>query len=131
MDAGPLIALFWAKDPDHSQAVSGFQQLITARTRLITPVPILFEVYKWLLYRGSARIAWNALNKMQSSLYLVPSVEADLAELRGIIQSLSDWQGSLEDATVVLMAQRYRAPVWTLNYRDLGVFQSISFWNPI
>jgi hypothetical protein len=50
--------------------------------------------------------------------------------VRIMITSLPKWKGSLEDATVAVTALRYRCPVWTLNYRDFSIFQSLEFWNP-
>jgi predicted nucleic acid-binding protein len=61
LDAGPLIALLHGKDPDHPVAVVGFERLTRAHTRLVTPLPVVFEVYKWLVGRGKrteeARVA--------------------------------------------------------------------------
>jgi len=46
LDAGPLIALFYVKDTYHNQCVSGFRHLIESNTLLLTPLPVVFEVYK-------------------------------------------------------------------------------------
>ena len=51
IDAGPFIGLFYAKDNYHQQCVNGFAQLAKDKTVLLTPIPIIFEVYKWLLQR--------------------------------------------------------------------------------
>jgi hypothetical protein len=40
------------------------------------------------------------------------------------------WRGTLEDALVAVTGLRLRAPVWTLNYRDLAAFGSLEFWTP-
>jgi len=61
LDAGPLIALFYAKDSYHQKAVKGFTQLNQQKTQLITPIPIIFEVYKWLLNRGGSLLAQNTI----------------------------------------------------------------------
>ncbi|MDM7324204.1 MAG: hypothetical protein P3W93_004270 [Thermus sp.] len=52
----------------------------------------------------------------------------DLEAIRVLLASRPEWRGTLEDASVVLLALRSKAPVWTLNYRDLGVFRELSFW---
>lgn len=57
IDAGPLIGLFYAKDTHHAQCVTGFTQLTQAKTALLTPIPIVFEVYKWLLQRTTPQVA--------------------------------------------------------------------------
>lgn len=130
LDAGPLIGLFYAKDTYHEACVSGFQQLTQQQTILLTPIPIVFEVYKWLLQRNQPAIAQNALQVMQESLHLLPLTEDDFQNLTAFIASLSKWQGSLEDGTVALKALQYRSPVWTYNFRDFGVFKTLTFWNP-
>jgi hypothetical protein len=47
-----------------------------------------------------------------------------------MVTQLPQWQGSLEDATVVFMALRYHSPVWTYNFRDFGTFKNLDFWTP-
>ncbi len=130
LDAGPLIALFSREDTDHVVCKSGFEQLNQTRTVLLTPIPIIFEVYKWFLYKENPLVAQKIFKAMQSSLDTVSIDRIDLDTLHSIIQELGQWRGSLEDATVILMAQRYHCPVWTLNYRDFGAFSSLQFWNP-
>lgn len=62
IDAGPLIALFCSKDPEHAVCRTGFEQLAAQETQLLTPIPVIFEVYKWLFYRVSRPIALQALD---------------------------------------------------------------------
>lgn len=130
LDAGPLIALFSAKDSDHLICRSGFEQLNQTRTALLAPLPIIFEVHKWFLYNENTIVAQNALQAMQNSLHTIPIEHSDFERLCLLMQGLPQWRGSLEDATVIVLAQRYRCPVWTLNYRDFGIFKSLEFWNP-
>jgi predicted nucleic acid-binding protein len=130
IDAGPLIGFFYAKDTDHQQCVAGITQLIQAKTRILTPLPIVFEVYKWMLQRTNPTVAHQALKAMQASLHFVP-LEAEIFEqLQILILSLPNWQGSLEDATVAIIGLAYHCPVWTLNYRDFSIFSNLDFWNP-
>ncbi len=128
LDAGPLIALFHAADPDHEAAVRGFRALAEGNSRLITPLPVVFEVYKWLLFEGGAAVARRALEGMVEALEVVPLGLEDLKAIQILLASRPEWRGTLEDASVVLLALRSKAPVWTLNYRDLGVFRELSFW---
>jgi hypothetical protein len=96
----------------------------------LTPVPIIFEVYKWLLYRASRSIALKALEAMDLSLQDVPLTLTDFAKLTELVKALPDWNGSLEDAMVFLLAQEDHCPIWTLNYRDFGIFPTLVFWTP-
>jgi predicted nucleic acid-binding protein len=130
LDAVPLIALFAAQDRDHATAKQGFAQLAQAKTQLITPIPIIFEVYKWLLYETSPTIAQSALKVMRQSLHEVTVTSVELETLQSLVALIPNWKGSLEDAIVILYAQKLNCPVWTLNYRDFGAFTNLSFWNP-
>ncbi len=128
LDAGPLIALFHASDRDHEVAVRGFRALAERNSRLLTPLPVVFEVYKWLLFEGGPAVARRALERMVEALEVVPMRAEDLEAIQVLLAGRPDWKGTLEDASVVLLALRAKAPVWTLNYRDLGEFRELSFW---
>jgi predicted nucleic acid-binding protein len=128
---GVLIAFFYPKDTDHISCKAGFEQLFASNTRLLTPIPVVFEVYKWLVQRTTPAVAQATLAVMQESLSFVPLNQIDFDEIYFMVQALPQWRGSLEDAAVILLAQHYRCPVWTLNYRDFGIFQSLEFWNPV
>ena len=131
LDADPLIAFFYAKDTVHISCKAGFEQLFVSKIKLLTPIPVVFEVYKWLVQRTTPAVAQATLAVMQESLSFVLLNQIDFDEIYFMVQALPQWRGSLEDATVILLAQRYRCPVWTLNYRDFGIFQSLEFWNPV
>jgi predicted nucleic acid-binding protein len=130
LDAGPLIALFYSKDTYHTQCVAGFRQLIESNTLLLTPLPIVFEVYKWLLQRTRPEVAQKTLLTMSDSLHILTMDAEAFSQLQNAVAQLPQWQGSLEDATVMLTALQYRCPVWTYNFRDFSLFSALAFWNP-
>ena len=130
IDAGPLIALIHGRDPEHATAVAGFQQLAGTRTRLVTPLPIVFEVYKWLAYETTPGIARDSLMWMRHSLDIVYPGVADLEDIAALITDLHSWKGALEDALVALLGLRLDVPVWTINFRDLAAFRNLQFWTP-
>jgi predicted nucleic acid-binding protein len=131
LDAGPLIALSHEGDRDHAAARSAFAALVDARSRLVAPLPIVFEVYKWLLYKTGAAAAQNALAEMRSALDIVCPTNRDVDDTSTLVATLgSAWRGSLEDALVAVVAIRLDAPAWTLNYRDLSAFPRLQLWNP-
>ena len=130
LDAGPLIALFYSQDSYHQEAVKGFQQLHQWKTEVLTPIPIIFEVYKWLLHRGGVKRAQTTLTVMYESLYPIAVGEKEFNQLRELITLLPEWQGTLEDGTVLLLAELYSSPIWTLNYRDFSRFKQLQFWTP-
>ncbi|WP_308253980.1 hypothetical protein [Geminocystis sp. GBBB08] len=57
LDAGPLIALLSQKDNYHDEAKRGFSQISVAFGEVLTPLPILFEVYKFVSRNESVKIA--------------------------------------------------------------------------
>ncbi len=130
LDAGPLIALFHGQDPDHDDAERGFTAVADHHGELISPAPVVFEVYKWLLYHTDHGVAQIGLREMRAALAItyVNAEEFDLA--CEVTRSLQDWTGTLEDAVVATTALRLHAPVWTFNYRDLSAFPRLVFWNP-
>ena len=130
LDAGPLISLFRAKDAKHQLCVQTFQQFAQAQTRLLTPAPIVFEVYKRLLYDDSREIAIVALRAMLDSLEIMLLNDLDFLEIEQIVNRIEGWNGSLEDATLALVATQRGAPTWTFNYRDLAAFPNLEFWTP-
>ncbi len=130
LDAGPLIGYFDRGDRHHADATRGFNQLLASRTLLAVPLPIVFEVYKWLAYHVGITSARLALAVMRES-FLVELLELnDLIELEAILDSMPRWSGSLEDATLAMIGLRRDVPVWTLNYRDLAAFPNLRFWTP-
>jgi predicted nucleic acid-binding protein len=130
LDSGPLIAGLHARDLDHRAARAGFAQLAEGRSRLVAPLPIVFEVYKWLLRESNQRSAQRALVYMRRGLEVRYPTAADLEAVSGVVNRLSNWRGTLEDALVAIVATRERIPVWTLNYRDLAAFPNLRFWTP-
>lgn len=130
LDAGPLIGYVDRGDRHHADARRGFDQLLAAGTLLTVPLPIVFEVYKWLTYHVGVPSARFALAVMRESLDVDSPKANDLAELQAILDSMPRWSGSLEDAIVAMIGLRSDLPVWTLNYRDLAAFPNLRFWTP-
>ena len=130
MDAGPLIGLFYSKDTFHQECVEGFTQIKRKDITAQIPLPIAFEVYKWLLHRTHPALAQKALRTMNRSFYVLPFQNKTFVDIQDMVYRLPEWRGSLEDATVMLSALQYRCPIWTYNFRDFTIFKSLEFWNP-
>ena len=130
VDAGPLIALSHIPDPYHAIAVAGFEELIRGRTTVLAPLPIAFEVYKWLAYEASLRTARRGLAHIRRAFEITYPDEALLSRVTAVLESMPAWGGSLEDALVAVSGLWLDVPVWTLNYRDLGAFRNLHFWTP-
>jgi predicted nucleic acid-binding protein len=130
LDAGPLIALLHGKDPDHTGAVVGFERLARARSRLVTPLPVVFEVYKWLVYEAGPAPARRGLARMRQGLEIIYPAAVALEEVVAVVEAMPNWAGTPEDALVALTGLRMGAPVWTLNFRDLSAFRNLQLWAP-
>jgi len=130
LDAGPLIALLNRRDRHHSDAWRGFDQLTGAGSTFIAPLPIVFEVYKWLAYHVDLATAKRALAMARDALAIVYPAPSDLDRLEALADAMPRWTGSLEDALVAITGLSMDIPVWTLNYRDLAAFRNLRFWTP-
>jgi predicted nucleic acid-binding protein len=130
LDAGPLNALLHGADSDHAASVAGFDQLTRAHSIMLAPLPIVFEVYKWLAYETNSTRARSALQQMRDSLQILYPDAAELEDVAALVDDLPGWGGSLEDALVALLGLKMEVPVWTLNYRDLAAFPNLQFWTP-
>lgn len=54
---------------------------------------------------------------MKDSLYLIEFTKADLRNIKSFLLQIPQWQGSLEDATVILVALRYQNLV-EINFKN-------------
>jgi predicted nucleic acid-binding protein len=129
LDAGPLYALVAPKDVAHEDAKRGFTQLAQENADLIVPLPIVFEVFKLLCYRDSPQVARAVLKQIMKTT-IVPVGLAETEAIAIFLDQVPSWGGSLEDASVILLSQNLKCPVWTLNYRDFSWFQDLQFWTP-
>ena len=130
LDAGPLIGLVSKKDNYHSGAKQGFSQIPINFGEVLTPLPILFEVYKFVSRHESAKAAQTLLSIIKYDTVIIPISETDFAIISDLVLQITNWQGTLEDASVIVIAQQYQAQVWTLDYKDLGYFSNVQFWTP-
>jgi predicted nucleic acid-binding protein len=129
VDSGPIIGVMYEDDEHHDQAQRGFHRLAASRTRVIVPVPIVFEVYKRLAYDVGPALARSGLAYMQSSMTLVYVDDDDLDALSRTLHTMPWWGGSLEDATVAMVGLERHVPVWTFNHRDFVAFRRLQLWN--
>ena len=130
LDSGPLIALLSVKDDHHSSCLAGFAKLPEEFGEVLTPLPILYEVYKFVARSQSPAVAQRALAIIVKDTVIVPVTLETFENIYSLVCQVPNWQGSLEDASVVAIASQYQASVWTLDYRDLSWFKQIELWTP-
>jgi len=102
-DAGPLIALIDADDPDHVRCVEALDRL---RLPMVTTWPAFTEAM-YLLGRASDWRAQNALWRLQQRQdLLVPELSAPaLARAAHLMAKYADRPMDLADATLVALAE--------------------------
>lgn len=122
LDAGPLIALVSERDNYHSEAKLGFSQISLLFGEVLTPLPILFEVYKFVSRNESPKIAQKLLSVIQKETVIVTISESDFVSISDLVLNFSHWGGTLEDASVIVIAKKYQGKIWTIDYKDLGFF---------
>lgn len=130
LDAGPLIALLSSQDNYHKEAIKGFAQLPQEFGEVLTPLPVLFEVYKFVAREQCPQVAQKALTIIKEETTIVPLEMETMQTTFDLVIQMTNWQGSLEDASVVVIAQKFNALIWTLDYRDLTWFKNIELWTP-
>lgn len=130
LDTGVLLAFLNDRDKDHSQALSGFQQLNEMNTGLIAPSCVVLEVAKRLLFDVNAAAMQRATIAMLEALEILDTTPETIQAALGLIQSMKVWSATLEDAIVINTAFTFNAPVWTFNYRDFGSIKNLEFWTP-
>lgn len=130
LDAGPLIALFSLADDRHEECFAGFAKLPAEFGEVLTPLPILFEVYKFVARNGSPETAQKALAVIVEDTVIVPLDLKAFQNIYSMVCQMPNWFGSLEDTSAIAIAQQYNSPVWTLDYRDFSWFKNIELWSP-
>ena len=104
--------------------------MVRAGARVVAPLPVVFEVYKWLVQETRPAIARQGLQRMQRTLDIAYTEPAHVIEVLELLNRMPNWSGTLEDALVAVTGLRLDIPVWTLNHRDLAAFRNLHFWTP-
>jgi predicted nucleic acid-binding protein len=120
-DAGPLIALIDADDPDHARCVETLDRL---RLPLATTWPAFTEA-TYLLGRASDWRAQNALWRLVQREDLLVAAPSDAANARAanLMAKYADRPMDLADATLVALAEeRDDNRIFTLN-ADFHVYR--------
>ena len=130
LDAGPLIALVSQEDRYHEIAKLGFSRLPIEFGEVITPLPIVFEVYKFVSRCQSSQTAQYLLKILQQETVISMINQDDFLTMFELVTRSPNWSGTLEDASVLVVAHHFESLVWTIDYKDLGFFKNINFWTP-
>ena len=130
LDAGPVIALFSRKDDYHELAKEGFARLPRDFGEVILPLSIVFEAYKFVAFNESFKMAQEMLSTIEAETVIEILSQDDFLEIFSLATQYPEWTGTLEDASVLVIAQRTQSSIWTIDYQDLGFFKNVNFWTP-
>jgi uncharacterized protein len=124
-DTSGLLALFNTAEPDH-QAVA--RAVKTERDQLVLSPYVLAELDYLVATRIGLTAELAVLRELSSGAYHLASIDADqLATAAGIVERYGDLRIGLADASLVVLADRYRtARILTLDRRHFGVLRQLS-----
>lgn len=124
-DTSGLLALFNRNEPEHEAVYAVVEK--EAEPLVLSPF-VLAE----LDYLAAARLGLAAelaiLAELSSGAYLLaPFVEADLITAGNIIERYGDQQIGLTDASLLVLAERYRTrSILTLDHRHFDVLRPLA-----
>ncbi|ELS01036.1 hypothetical protein Xen7305DRAFT_00007370 [Xenococcus sp. PCC 7305] len=85
LDSGSLIGLISKKDHYHQEAKLGFSQIPSIFGEVLTPLPILFEVYKFVSRYQSVDAARTLLTIIQSETVIVTLSSSDFTTISDLV----------------------------------------------
>jgi predicted nucleic acid-binding protein len=129
VDAGPLIAVFHAQDTEHQSCLAKFMQLLDKGYELLITFSVLCEVHKLIQQYANPTAAQQALVELWEALEVVPFEIPEIEETIELVATTSDWRGTLQDASVIVLARQADLSIWTLDYRDFSRFPDLKLWN--
>lgn len=129
IDAGPLLAVFHRQDVQHHHCLDRLEFLIDRQYSLMTTLPVLCEVHKLIQRYASATMAQKALFELWECLEILLLDDTGIQKAITLVVATPGWQGTLQDASVIVAARRLGVDVWTLDYRDFGRFGDLKLWN--
>ena len=117
IDTSGILALLDAGDPDHARSIEALE---AGSPPFVVPAGILGEVG----YLVDAKLGAAALSDLVGDLarqaLVLDCGEGDFARIGALLERYRDLRLGLADASVIACAERRRAPVLTLDFRDFG-----------
>lgn len=119
VDAGPVIALFRAKDPHHELAR---RFVIGNSLPLVTTWPVITEVCHFLNGKGKSNLlTWIR----RGGLQLHALSDNDVAGLQGLIEQYGD-RMDLADASLVWLGEKLRiTDIITIDHSDFSTYRTV------
>jgi len=123
VDTSALLAFFDASEPDHT-AVS---EVLCAADVLVVSPYVVAEVDYLVASRHGVDDELAVLDELAGGAWDLAAFDEDgLRRARGIIASYRDQQIGVADASIVVLAERYRTrTIASLDRRHFGVLRSL------
>ncbi len=123
VDTSALLAFFDASEPDHA-AVS---EVLAAADVLVVSPYVVAEVDYLVATRHGVDDELVVLDELAGGAWDLAAFDEDgLRRVRGIIASYRDQQIGVADASIVVLAERYRTrTIASLDRRHFGVLRSL------
>jgi len=120
VDAGPLVALIDAADPDHDACVKASALV---REPLVTVWPALTEAMH--LLRGSWQAQRNLWSRVETAALTLATLDVhDAARMRELMERYRDLPMDLADAALVRVAERDNlSQIFTLDRRHFSLYR--------
>jgi predicted nucleic acid-binding protein len=123
VDTSALLSFFDASEPDH-KAVS---QVLAAADALIISPYVIAELDYLVATRHGVDNELAVLDELAGGAWhLAAFDEAELRRARGVIASYRDQEIGVADASIVVLAERYRTrTIASLDHRHFDVLRSL------
>ena len=123
VDTSALLAFFDASEPDHT-AVS---EVLAAADVLVVSTYVVAELDYLVATRHGVEDELAVLDELAGGAWDLAAFDEDgLRRARGVIASYRDQQIGVADASIVVLAQRYRTrTIASLDRRHFGVLRSL------
>ncbi|MDA8316063.1 MAG: PIN domain-containing protein [Actinomycetota bacterium] len=123
VDTSALLAFFDASEPDH-EAVS---EVLVAADVLVASPYVVAELDYLVATRHGVDAELVVLDELAGGAWDLAAFDEDgLCRARGVIASYRDQQIGVADASIVVLAERYRTrTIASLDHRHFGVLRSL------
>lgn len=91
LDSRPLIGLVSKKDQYHQEAKQGFSQISVIFGEVLTPLPILFGVYKFVSRYQSVNSARTLLTIIQRETIIILLSDSDFIAISDLVLTTPNW----------------------------------------
>jgi predicted nucleic acid-binding protein len=115
-DAGPLYAAADRDDQHHRRAQRELERLNREKNELIVAYPTLLESYTLVLYRLGKQAAATWLSEVTTGAAFLNPTPEDYRDAAKKVQSFTDQEITLFDATIAVLAGRLDLMVWTYDH---------------